>query len=270
MVIGKCGRKEAKLTKKLRKYSSSKIYHIIIKGIDNQNIFYDDQDRRVFLNDILKTKKEFNYQICSYSLMDNHVHLVIRIEKEFLSKAMQSLMVRYVRYFNKKYKRIGTLAQSRFKSKNVENQKYFLEVCRYVHQNPENAGIAKTEEYKWSSYQEYLGKERIIDKNILLHYFDNDINKFIEYNTKNDTDQKINEFAEYEMIGKLTDEQLAQIIMQKFFINDVSEIPNFFKNLNKKELENNIAKLKNIKGTNKTQLARIIRVGRRIIEKIWQ
>ena len=75
--------------------------------------------------------------------MDNHIHMVIRIEKEFLSKAMQTLMIRYVHYFNKKYKRTGTLLQNRFKSKNVENQRYFLEVCKYVHRNPENAGITK-------------------------------------------------------------------------------------------------------------------------------
>ena len=104
----------------------------------------------------------------------------------------------------------------------------------------------------------------------MVQVSESDINKFIEYNTKNDTDEKINEFAEYEMIGKLTDEQLAQIIMQKFYINNVSEISNFFKNLNKENLEQIIAKLKNIKGTNKTQVARVIRVGRSIIEKIWK
>ena len=132
----------------LRIFSNSKVYHIILKGIDNQNIFYDDQDRRVFLKDLLITKKDYDYKIYSYCLMSNHVHMVIRIEKEFLSKAMQSLMVRYVHYFNTKYKRVGALVQDRFKSKNIENEKYFLDVCRYVHRNPENAGISKTEEYE--------------------------------------------------------------------------------------------------------------------------
>lgn len=156
----------------------------MIKGIDNQNIFYDDQDRRVFLKKLLMTKEEYDNKICSYCLMDNHVHLVIKIEKEFLSKAMQTLMIRYVRYFNKKYDRTGTLFQNRFKSKNVENLRYFLEVCRYVHQNPENAGIAKTEDYQWSSYQEYLKKGKIVNKEILLHYFNHDLNDFIKFTQK--------------------------------------------------------------------------------------
>ena len=263
------GRKEVKLTKKLRTYSNSKIYHNILKGIDNQDIFYDDQDRRVFLNDMKKIKKDFDCRFYAYSLMDNHVHLVIKTEKEFLSKCMQSLMIRYVQYFNKKYKRIGTLLQSRFKSKNVENQRYFLEVCKYVHRNPEKAGIAKTEEYKWSSYNEYVGEADIIDKDVLLHYLDNDINEFIKYTDEDDGYENINEMAEYEIINKLTDAQISNIIMKIFDIKVNGEIAYFFKNLNKSELKEAVEKMKMIKGTNKTQLARIIRINRSVIERIW-
>lgn len=241
----------------------------MIKGIDNQDIFYDDQDRRIFLKHILESKKEFNYNVYAYCLMDNHVHMVIKSQKEFLSKAIQSLMIRYVHYFNRKYKRTGPLVQNRFKSKNIENQRYFLEVCRYVHRNPENAGIEKTENYQWSSYSEYLGKPKIIDKNILLHYFNNDLNEFIKFTQKNEYFEDLNELAEYEMMSKLTDGQLAYIIMQLFNINDVSEIPSFFKNIRKEEQRSYIERLKKIKGTNKTQLSRVIRINRRIIEKNW-
>lgn len=239
----------------------------MIKGIDSQDIFYDDQDRRIFLKHIIKTKKEFTNQIYSYSLMDNHVHMVIKSEKEFLSKAMQCLMIRYVHYFNSKYKRKGTLVQSRFKSKCIEDQRYFLEVCRYVHRNPENAGIAKTQDYQWSSYHEYLGKAKIIDKSVLLHYFNNDIKTFSNYTLKEDNYDYINELAEYEMIEKLTDAQLATIIMKVFKIKDIVEIADFFRDKNK--LKENVRKLKLIKGTNITQLARVIRVSRYLIEKNW-
>lgn len=257
------------MTKILRSYSNSKIYHIILKGIDNQDIFYEDQDRKVFLEKLLLTKKEYDNKIYAYCLMDNHVHLVMKIEKEFLSKAIQSLMIRYVHYFNKKYKRIGTLVQSRFKSKNVENQRYFLEVCRYVHRNPENVGMAKTEEYEWSSYKEYLGKSKIIDKNVLLHYLDNSINEFIKYTAKNDMYENLSELAEYEIISKLSDKEVSIIISKIFDIKDISEIPYFFKNLDKIHLKECIEKLKKIKGTNKTQIARIIRINRIVIERIW-
>lgn len=258
------------MTRIKRVYSNSKVYHIILKGIDEQNIFYDDQDRNVFLNDIKKTQKAYAYQLYSYCLMDNHVHMVIRIEKDFLSKAIQSLMIRYVQYFNKKYKRKGTLVQNRFKSKVVESQSYFLEVCRYVHRNPENAGMEKTHKYKWSSYQEYIGKSNLVDKDVLLNYFNNDIKEFINYTAKNNIDETLNEFAEYELIGKLKDEQVSKIIVKLFDIEDVKEIPYFFKDMNREELCDAIQTLKKIKGTNKTQLSRIIRITRCIIEKMWE
>lgn len=253
----------------LRIYSNSKIYHIILKGIDNQEMFYDDQDRQVFLKHLLVTKKEFYYQIYAYCLMDNHVHIVIKTENEFLSKAMQSLSIRYAHYFNRKYQRVGPLLQNRFRSKAVEDKRYFMEVCRYIHQNPENAGMAKTENYKWSSYKEYIGKEKIIDKSILLHYLNDDIKEFIKYTTdceKND----INNFAEFELIERLTDEELTNIIMKKFNIDQYEKIIVFFKEKTKDELKVTIKQLKNIQGTNVTQLARITRIGRRYLEKIWK
>ena len=158
--------------------------------------------------------------------------------------------------------------QNRFKSKNVENQKYFLEVCRYVHRNPEKAYIAKTEDYEWSSYKEYIGKERLINKKILLHYYNDDLIEFIKY-TKNISDiEELNTFAEYEIIERLTDEQLTRIIMKKFDIDNVEDIAEFFKDKSKSEEKRCLKEVKNILGTNITQVARVTRIGRKKIEKI--
>lgn len=258
------------MSRPLRVFSNSKVYHIIFKGIDSQNIFYDNQDRKFFLKQISITKNEFNYNVYAYCLMVNHVHLVIKCDDMFLSQAMKSLLVRYVHYFNKKYKRTGSLMQSRFKSKNVEYEKYFLDLCRYVHRNPEKAGISLTQNYEWSSYKEYIGEANIIDKNILLYYFDNDIEKFVEYTLNTDNEEEIKAYAEYEMIDKLTDEQLVDYIMKKNCIKDVSDIPCFFKNKKDEYLEKIIKEIASINGTNITQVARITRLGRRHIEKMWK
>ena len=255
------------MSKYLREFSNSKIYHIIIKGIDEGTIFYDDEDRNVFLNKLKITKKKFIYKILAYCLMSNHVHLVISIENENLSKGIQSIIIRYASYFNKKYDRKGPFVQNRFNSKKVENQRYFLEVCRYVHRNPEKAGIEKTENYKWSSYHEYIEKESIIDKKMLMHYLGNDINSFTKYTTKNETRQEINKLAEYEMIRKLNDDTVIKIILDKLNFNSVDEIINYFK---QKENHEKIKILKEIQGTNVTQIGRIIRVSRRLIEKQWR
>lgn len=115
------------MSRQPRKFSYSQIYHIILKGIDGHDIFYDNNDKNFFLKQILTTKQTFNYIVYSYCLMSNHVHLVIKCKNELLSKAIQSLSIRYVSYFNKKYERTGHLFQGRFKSKSVENQKYFKE-----------------------------------------------------------------------------------------------------------------------------------------------
>jgi len=250
-----------------RFYSNSKVYHIIFKGIDDQTIFYDDQDRKFFLNQIPKTQKEFNYVLYAYCLMVNHVHLVIRCEDAFLASSMKSLLVRYVHYFNKKYKRKGPLMQNRFKSKNVENERYFLDLCRYVHRNPENAGIMLTQDYDWSSYKEYIGNAKIINKNVLLHYFNNDIEAFAEHTLKKNNNEEINSYVEYEIIDKLVDDKLIQYIMKKFLIEKVEDIPIYFKNKTKEELDMILSEITNIKGTNVTQIARITRLGRRCIEK---
>ena len=160
--------------------------------------------------------------------------------------------------------------QNRFKSKNVENEKYFLDLCRYVHRNPEKAGIALTQDYEWSSYKEYVGKEKIINKSALLSYLDNDIDKFTKYTLKTIDVEEMKSYVEYEMLDKLTDEQLIQYIMKKFYIRDVKDIPTFFKTQNEVKIENVIKEISNISGTNVTQVSRITRLGRRSIEKVWQ
>ena len=78
---------------------------------------------------------------------------------------MQSLEVTYSAYFSKKYEKIGHLFQNRFLSKPVETSEYLMQVCRYVHKNPVKAGISSIDNYKWSSYKEYINvKEELVSK----------------------------------------------------------------------------------------------------------
>ena len=220
----------------------------------------------MFLERIKITKKEFNYKVYAYCLMSNHVHLVIEVPQEKFSKSIQSLTIRYASYFNKKYDRKGPFVQNRFKSKNIENQRYFLEVCRYVHRNPEKAGIEKTNNYKWSSYNEYISKERIIDKKVLMYYLNNSIENFVKYTNKVEDIQEIMNYADFELNNRLNDEELMKIILKRLNFNNIEEVINFFKN---KENIKDVEKLKDIKGINKSQLSRIIRIDRKNISKYW-
>ena len=255
------------MTRPIREFSNSNLYHIIIKGNNDSLIFYDDIDRNVFLDRINLTKEEFKYKVYAYCLMSNHIHMVIDVSKENLSKAIQSLTIRYVSYFNKKYDRKGTFVQERFKSKNIENQRYFLEVCRYVHRNPEKAGIEKTSQYKWSSYREYVGKEKVIERRTLMYYLNNNIEEFIKYTNKTENIEEIMNYADFELSTQLNDDEVVGIILKKLNLNSISEVTNFFR---QKENLKEIKELKDIKKISQRQLSRIIGVNKKIIAKYWK
>lgn len=253
-----------------RDYSMGKVYHTVIRGVDRQNIFLDDDDRYKFLDVIKEKKEKYNFQMYSYCLMDNHVHFIIYDKEEMISKIMQSIEISYVFYFNRKYERIGHLFQNRFFSKKIEDRDYLKMVCRYIHQNPLKAGIAKTEEYKWSSYKEYLDKEKIINDELLLSIFSKDIEKakeefkkFHNINEEKSKQDELNDIFEYEICEKLTDEETRKYICELLDINDVHQILQF----NKQIRDEKLVKLKKIKIMNIRQLSRIIGINRKIIER---
>ena len=77
------------------------------------------------------------------------------------------------------------------------------------------------------------------------------------------------DYIEYEIIGKLNDEHLAEAIVSRLKIEDVSNIPIFFKNMEGEELERCIQEIKSIQGINKNQVARVTRLGRKRVDKFW-
>lgn len=94
-----------------RKISKTKVYHVIFRGNDKQDIFFDNQDYRKFIKEIRKTKEKYQNEILAYCLMSNHVHLIVFDKNDNLSKSMQSLAVAYSSYFSKKYNKVGHLFQ---------------------------------------------------------------------------------------------------------------------------------------------------------------
>jgi len=81
-------------------------------------------------------------------------HLLVKPEQpDSISRATSVIGSRYAYYFNKTYKRTGTVWEGRHKSSLVQSDRYFLTCCRYIELNPVAANmVAKPEEYKWSSY----------------------------------------------------------------------------------------------------------------------
>lgn len=146
------------MARKARKYAKSGLYHVIVRGIDKQNIFLEDNDKRFFIARIKKYAEELNIKVYSYCLMDNHVHILLSDPEKKVSLFMKKLEVSYVYYFNHKYERSGPLFQDRFKSECIENEIYLKTVLRYIVRNPEKANICRFDEYKWS----YISHERYV------------------------------------------------------------------------------------------------------------
>ena len=82
------------MPRRARELSSSKIYHIVFRGINKQNIFYDDADYEKMLKKLEKLKKEMKFEIYAYCLMSNHVHLLIKEQNSGdISTIMKRLLI---------------------------------------------------------------------------------------------------------------------------------------------------------------------------------
>ncbi len=144
-----------------REKSDSGIYHVILRGINRQDIFYDDDDFQQFLEIVGQKKTDNQYVLYAYCLMSNHVHLLIQEHTDNISRIMSRIGSSYAWWYNRKYDRSGHVFQGRYGSECVEDNPYLLTVMRYIHNNPVKAGmVAEPEEYKWSSMLAYYsGRE---------------------------------------------------------------------------------------------------------------
>lgn len=145
-----------------RSVSESGIYHVVIRGCGRQLIFSDDSDRAKFLSLVEEKIVARGLDVLAWCLMDNHVHLVLEDPAGDLSAAMHALNTAYARYFNAKTGHVGDVFQGRFHSDPVETDAYLLCAIRYVHENPQVAGIMRAEQYPWSSYRGYLMGHRLL------------------------------------------------------------------------------------------------------------
>lgn len=139
-----------------RQISKTHIYHVMLRGNEKKNIFLDAEDKNKFIDTIYCMKEDDGFCLYAYCIMNNHVHLVIKEQEVPISRIMKRIGTSYAKYFNKKYNRVGHVFQDRYKSEEIEDDRYLLSVIRYVHNNPVKAGICKVQEYKWSSYQYYI------------------------------------------------------------------------------------------------------------------
>lgn len=150
------------MARPLRIEHEGAIYHILARGNKAEFIFKEDADKEYFLHILQKTVEKYNINLYAYCLMGNHYHLLMEIPHGELSKAMHMIQSSYGSYQQRLRGWIGHVFAGRYKALCVEKEGYLLELSRYLHLNPVRARLVeKPEEYLWSSYRYYTGKERV-------------------------------------------------------------------------------------------------------------
>ena len=135
--------------------------HVIQRGNNRQICFASEGDFAAYLGWLKDYATRFGVEVHAWVLMTNHVHLLLTPKEQgAISLMMQSLGRQYVRYFNYRYKRSGTLWEGRYKSCVVDAENYLLALYRYIELNPVRANMTSDPaNYVWSSYQvNALGK----------------------------------------------------------------------------------------------------------------
>lgn len=144
-------------------------HHVIQRGNNRQVIVASDSDREVLLDMLGTNARAHRVAINAYVLMDNHFHLVLTPETEVgVPTMMQAVGRSYVRYFNDRHGRTGTLWEGRYKSTLMQTERYLLACMAYLDLNPVRAGVVgEPQQYLWSSHRHFIGQ--IQDKRVTPH-----------------------------------------------------------------------------------------------------
>lgn len=138
-----------------RRVSSTGMYHIMIRGIDREEIFKKTKDVRKICG-VMREYLSEEIEIYAYCVMPNHLHLLLKGDLPLVTSYMQRLSGAYALYYNLERERSGYVFQGRFRSECVEEERYFWTCLQYIHDNPVKARLAKPgEPYPGCSTWEY-------------------------------------------------------------------------------------------------------------------
>lgn len=253
------------MARQARQKSSSGIYHILLRGINRQVIFEDDEDKEKFLECVSFYKADCHYEVYGYCLMDNHIHLLIKENGTDIGAIMKRIGVRYVAWYNRKYYRCGHLFQDRFQSEPVETDSYLLTVLRYIHQNPVRAGLIQSLSEGWSSsYSTYFEANPLVDSFYILKMFSSDdeearrqFNRFMQA-----ADDDVPNLVYKEPV-LLRDEEARVLIQQLANIRTPLEL----QTMKKPDRDEVLRKIKQIEGISTRQIARLTGISQSVIAR---
>ncbi len=134
-------------------------HHITQRGNRREDVFFDDQDRAVYLTWLAEYCQEFEVEVLAYCLMSNHIHLVaVPANEDGLQRVLKPLHMRYAQRINRARGWTGHLWQGRFFSSPLDDD-YLWAAVRYVERNPVRAGmVRRAQDYAWSSAAAHCGR----------------------------------------------------------------------------------------------------------------
>ena len=245
-----------------RKISETGIYHVMLRGINRQNIFEDDQDRLYFMSVLASCKKVSGFRLHAFVLMSNHIHLLLEPLDEALDMIFRRIGTRYAVWYNRKYQRAGHLFQDRFRSENVSTVQYYQTVLRYILQNPMKAGMEKHPgEYRWSSYTAYeKGQGIVTDTQYAVELFGGR-ETLIQY-LKQDNDDTVMDEENHDW--RLRDDAARRIMREITQCSSVSDFQKLDPDLQKKHAAEmyqerlSMGQIARLTGMSKTTVFRIV------------
>lgn len=181
------------------KINSETYYHIYNRGNNKAPIFFEDDNYIFFLNQFKNYVAPF-CDVYSYCLMPNHFHFFLKTkDKLFFEKGIKNFFISYSKAINKRYNRVGSLFQGRYKASEITSNSYYTTIISYIHQNPVAAGLVNNmDEYKYSSYMAYLSKKQtILNKQEVLEWFGG-LDQFIDYHKILLHDKQLNKYIDNE------------------------------------------------------------------------
>ena len=230
------------MSRELRIEYPGAFYHVMAHGNGLQWIYKNNQNMRSFLKILADVKLKYNFLIHAFELMKNHYHILLETPKGNLCKGMSKLNRDFAKLLNINLKRTGSIFKQRYKSILVEKESYYLNLIRYIYQNPVRAKIVKKpEDYPGSSLY-YLKRNEKFIYNILslqdqIHYFGKDNFIFNLINYVNERSEKKPETDKYKYL--LGDKEWINKIKSKYISGKLNEEIIDHDNLTSKEINEN-------------------------------
>jgi len=159
-------------------------YHVMNRGRRGDQIFKDKRDYFAFIELLKDCVEMWNLRVAAYCLMGNHYHILVQTPDANLSRCLRHINGVYTQHFNRAHGLDGHLFRGRYKSILLDSDSYLLELIRYIHRNPLEAGmVISLESYPWSSHKGYLSRSDKWDwlhKDYVLKIFSNKNNEALK------------------------------------------------------------------------------------------